>query len=126
MAGNSPNFFSVIDTLIKSVYNKLESRIGRINVLSGFIILLIALAFVLAPVAHYILLGIQSICNTVLILNDKKPMPIDASAPSMGQVTTWMIIIFAESIICAVIVYVSEQLKIKLGVGSSPSKSKKG
>ena len=126
MAGKSPNIFSVIETLIKSVYKKLESRIGRINVLTGFIILLIALAFVLAPVAHYILLGIQTICNMVLILNNKETMPIDTSAPSMEQVTAWMIIIFVESLICAVIVYLSEQLKINLGVGSSSSKSKKG
>ena len=106
------SIFSIIRNFIAVSINKVNSDSGRVNIIGGFILLVIIISLVFQPIVHYVLLAIQYFFNMILSLFTKNTISIDNEVRDLTSVIILCIILlFVESIFCTLMVRSHEKNK---------------
>lgn len=102
------------DVLIKmgeTLTGKLKSDAGKANVVAEVLLFMLACVFATTPVVAYILKMLQTLCNTVLVCFDKKPLAVETLSIPIHLIWICFGFLCVESLICTGIVLYSERKK---------------
>lgn len=108
------NLYDVIIFLIRMIYSRVESKIGKVNITGGLLIALLACLSIVQPIVFYILQMFQFLLNSLLDFFEKDLIPLNESS------NTWLVLLIslafltAESIFCSWMIYWSDSKKKEL------------
>ena len=112
---NKTNIYDILKLLVQSVFKRVESTAGIVNVALGFLILFIISFVLFQPIIYYILLMLQSIINMILLILSKSVLPVETDSPNVIiALVICLSFLLAEIVFCSLLVRHHETTKKEL------------